>query len=558
MLRSSCSQWGDKPAILYAEKGLQQISYRELFGIVQRYAGVLRSIGLKAGDRVAIQSENCKEWVFVDWACRCSGVILVPLYPTLPADQSQYIVKDCRTEITISGSPEQAAKVADLPVKTYPLKGEGSIEELASKNEHPLSEAEWNELIDSVKPEDVATIIYTSGTTGVPKGAMLSQGSFTSTCEAIRGALPIGESDIFLSFLPMSHVYERFVGLTLSFSLGSTVAFSRSLKSLASEMVEIKPTIMACVPRFLEATRDRIIDASAKESPLKQKLFNMALEQGIKKNKGGFAPLAGVLDSLVGKKIRARTGGRMRFFVSGGAALPAHVADFYGAFGFTVLQGYGLTETTAVTSVNRPDNNHPDTVGEPIPGIEVSIAGDGEILVRGSSRMIGYYNLPKETAEALDSEGWFHTGDIGEFDGKLLKITDRKKDLLVLANGKNIAPQGIENKLRESALINEAVLFGDGNEFVYGLILPNWERLKAELKDDAGNTELAKKDSAKVLIKQEVDKVNKTLADFEKVKKHAILAAEFSVESGELTPSLKVKRRVVKEKYAKELAELSG
>jgi long-chain acyl-CoA synthetase len=560
MLRKSCAQWGDKPAILYSDKGFKAISYSELLLTVQRYAGVVKGLGLKRGDRITVQSENCKEWVFLDWACRTLGVILVPIYPTLPADQSQYIIKDCGSVLAIAGSEEQAVKSRGLAgVDTMFLReAVGSIEDLANKNVAPIDTATWNHEIDAADPEDVATIIYTSGTTGLPKGAMLPHRSFTFLVAAIRESLPITEADTFLSFLPMAHVYERFVGLTLVFGVGATVAFARSLKSLASDMVEVKPTIMACVPRFLEATRDRIIDTAAKDSPLKQKLFQMALRQGTLRAHGEFAPLAWILDALVGKKIRDRTGGRMRFFVSGGAALPPHVSDFYQAFGLLVIQGYGLTETTAVTSVNQPYRNRPGTVGPLIPGVEASIAADGEILVRGPARMIGYYNLPKETAEALDADGWFHTGDIGEFDGDCLKITDRKKDLLILANGKNVAPQSIENKLRESAFISEAVLFGDGNEFVYGLILPNWERVRAELKMSGSSAELAKDEAVRKLIKGEVDKVNKTVADFEKVKKHAILDADFSVESGELTPSLKVKRRVVKEKYASLLAELAG
>jgi len=560
MLRTTCEKWGEKAAILYPDKGFKAVSYRELLEIARSYAGVLRGLGLKAGDRIAVQSENCKEWVFLDWACRTMGVVLVPIYPTLPTDQSQYIVNDCGARVAVAGSPEQAAKCEGLAgVKTLLLRhAEGSIEDLVEKGATPITPEDWNAQIDAAKPDDVATIIYTSGTTGLPKGAMLSHRCFTFLCDSIYKDLPIRDTDVFLSFLPMSHVYERFVGLTLVFSVGATVALSRSLKSLASEIAEVKPTIMACVPRFLEATRDRIIDGSAKESPLNKKLFQMTLAQGTKKAHGKFAPLAGLLDGLVGKKIRDRMGGRIRFFVSGGAALPPHVSDFYRAFGLNIIQGYGLTETTAVTSVNHPDRNRPDTVGEPITGVEVKIAEDGEILVRGPERMIGYYNLPTETAEALDAEGWFHTGDIGTFDGQYLKITDRKKDLLILANGKNVAPQSIENKLRESPFINEAVLFGDGNEFVFGLILPNWERMKAELGDHSPNAELGKKEAARLLIKQEVDKVNKTLADYEKVKKHAIIDAEFTIESGELTPSLKVKRRVVKEKFQQVLAELSG
>ncbi len=557
VLRESCQKWGDKPAILYHDKGFKPVTYSALWQAVKTYAAALKALGLERGDRFVIQSENCKEWAFLDWASRTLGIILVPIYPTLPPDQSQYIAKDCGAQIAVAGSPEQAEKMKGLEnIKVVLLKDqEGSIADLATKSQ--ISEEEFNREIDMANPDEVATIIYTSGTTGLPKGAMLSHRCFTFLCDAIRATYPITEKDTFLSFLPMSHVYERFAD-TLVISIGATVAMSRSLKSLATEMIEVKPTIMACVPRFLEATMDRIIDAAAKGSPLQQKLFKLTLSQGTKKAHGEFAPLAGVLNSIVGKKIRERTGGSIRFFVSGGAALPPHVSDFYDSLGLLIIQGFGLTETTAVTSLNHPERNRPGTVGEPIPGVEVKIAEDGEILVRGPARMIGYFNLPKETEEAIDAEGWFHTGDIGAFDGASLKITDRKKDLLVLANGKNVAPQAIENKLRESPFISEAVLFGDGNEFVYGLVLPNWDRLRSELKLTGKNSEIADLEPVKQLIKQEVDKVNKTLADYEKVKRHGILDAEFSIESGELTPSLKVKRRVVKDKYAVQLRELAG
>ena len=298
---------------------------------------------------------------------------------------------------------------------------------------------------------------------------------------------------------------------------------------------------------------DKILDGVKKQPPLRQKLFRLALSQGTARAHGKFAPLAGVMDGLVGAKIRERTGGRIRFFVSGGAALPRHVADFYHAFGLTVLQGYGLTETTAATCVNHPDpaRNKPHTVGEPLPGVEVGLAADGEILVRGPSRMLGYYHLPEATAEAIDSEGWFHTGDIGEWEGPCLKITDRKKDILVLANGKNVAPQPIENLLRESPLIGEVVLFGDGHEYVYALVIPNFERLRAALgaTDAETDSHLAGRADARALVKAEIDRVNQGLADFEKVKRHAVLAATFSIETGELTPSLKVKRKVVREKF---------
>lgn len=563
MLRRSISRWPDRPAMMVPEgNAFRTITYKELGVLVRRYAGALKSLGLQKGDRICIQSENCYEWALTDWGCQSLGVVLVPIYPTLPADQSQYIVQDCEAKFVIAGNVEQAAKTQHIvSVKVVLLKGtDDSLDAMASRPGTELSEEDWNAHIDSIDPADIATFIYTSGTTGKPKGAMLQHRAFTWLCSEVKSCLPINENDTFLCFLPMSHVYERFAGQSLPISKGSCIAYAKSLASLANDMMKVKPTIMLCVPRFLEATREKILDGVKKKSGFNQKMFNLALSQGVTRARGGFAPLAGLLDKIVCSKIRERTGGRIRFFVSGGAALPQHVAEFYMAMGLTVLQGYGLTETTAASCVNHPDDNKYWTVGPPIKDVQVKVAEDGEILIRGYSVMKGYYNLPEETAAAIDAEGWFHTGDIGTWEGKHLKITDRKKDILVLANGKNVAPQPIENKIKESSYISEAVVFGDGSEYCYALIVPNFEKLKAEIESKGMKAptehEMADLDTVKALIKSEIDKVNKSLADFEKVKKWVLVHASFSVESGELTPSLKVKRKVVREKFASELASL--
>ncbi|MCA1996239.1 MAG: long-chain fatty acid--CoA ligase [Armatimonadetes bacterium] len=549
MLRNSCERHREKPAMLHHEGGaFRPMSYRRLWEEIGRYAAALRSLGVESGDRVNIQSENCVQWALAFWGCQRLGAIVVPIYPTLPAEMSRHIVRDCGARIVLAGSPEQAAKVEPLDdVRAVLLKGpQDSLSATAESWEGPVPEEE-------VRPDEIAMIIYTSGTTGLPKGAMLRHDSFTILCRSIREALPIRDTDVFLSFLPMSHVYEAVAGQVLPISVGATIAYAQSLRSLASDMVEVRPTIMLCVPRVLEAMRDRIVEAATKAPPLRRRLFQMALRQGSLRAQGRPAPLAGVLDRLVGAKIRERTGGRIRFFVSGGAALPPAVAEFYAAFRLMVLQGYGLTETTAVVSVNHPDDNRPHTVGPPIPCNEVKIAEDGEILFRGPARMVGYYNMPEETAAAIDEEGWFHTGDLGRFEDGSLVITDRKKDLIVLGNGKNVAPQPIENRLRESPLIADAVVVGDGRDHIAALIVPDFHALRqragaaaAKLSDQ----ELAESEAARTLIKAEVAKVNQELADYEKVKRHTILDHPFTIEGGELTPTMKVKRNVVRERYA--------
>lgn len=565
LLRTSCAEWGEKPAFLVRDQGdFEPVSYATLWDRACAYAAALGERGIRRGDRVAIQSENCCEWAQADWACQLLGAILVPIYPTLPPDQSRYIVADSESKLLLAGSEEQLDKHRDGEgVELLLLVGEGdSLDAQSQKLLGTLTNAVVDGWIEGTQPTDLATIIYTSGTTGAPKGAMLAHEGFTMLMESIVQSLPIDHNDRFLSFLPMSHVYERVAGQVLPISCGATIGFAGSLRSLPSDMKAVQPTVMLCVPRFLESIRDKVVEKASKAPLLRKKLFETAMVQLVRRYQGKSAPLAGLMDTLVASKVRALTGGKLRFFVSGGAALPTHVSEFFIAFGMPMLQGYGLTETTAATCINHPDDNHPDTVGPPLPGVEVRLAQDGEILVRGKSRMIGYWNHPEETAQAIDAEGWFHTGDIGAFEGPYLKITDRKKDILVLGNGKNVAPQPIENKLKESPLISEAVLFGDGMECVCALIVPDFDALTQAAADHglapAPPEQLIELDAVKQLIKREIDKVNKTLADFERVKKHRLLAATFSIEGGELTPTLKVRRKVVKEKYAAVLAELTG
>jgi long-chain acyl-CoA synthetase len=552
LLRASAGKFGDKPAMLAPDKdGFRPISYRELYDLAHRYAGVLRSFGLARGDRLVILSENAPEWAITDWACQTLGIVVVPIYPTLPADQAQYIVRDCEAKVVVAGDESQREKVAGLDeVRTILLKGaEDSLGARAARGEGEIPRDEWEREIDLAQPDDVCSFIYTSGTTGNPKGAMLEHGGFLWVCEAVLNNLPIDEKDTFLTFLPMSHVFERVDGQVLPISLGSTIAYSKNLMTLANDMANAKPTVMLVVPRFLEATREKILGAMEKAPPIRQRLFRMALAQGAKRFRGEFAPLAPVLDRLVGTKIRDRVGGRLRFFVAGGAALAPHVAEFYGAFGLKILQGYGLTESTGGVVVNHPDRNKYWTVGEVLPGVECKLAEDGEILFRGPAVMRGYHNLPEETEAAIDADGWLHTGDIGEFEGKHLKITDRKKDLIVLGNGKNVAPQPIENRLKASPLIQEAVLFGDGMDHVVALIVPQHEAVRTQLGRPE-NAPLAEDKEARALIKKEMERTNAELAPFEKVKKFELLEAPFSIESGELTPTLKVKRKVVRERFA--------
>ncbi len=554
-LTLTAGKFGDRPALMLPIKeGFQTVTYAEFLKKVQGYSQALQSLGVAKGDKVVIQSENCGEWMYFDYACSSLGAIVVAIYPTLPADQTQYIVTDCGAKIAFAGSKDHLAKMTPLDsVKVLPLTGEGSLDAMAS--ESSVDNAEWNARLEQVHPEDIYTFIYTSGTTGHPKGAILDHRAFLTVTKHAVPYLDLSEQDLFFSFLPFSHVFERVV-IHLVVGTGIGFAINNNLARLAPDIPKVRPTAMTAVPRFLESFRERVLDNVAKQKPIRQKLFHLALAQGVAKAQGRPAPLYPVLDKLVGAKIRERLGGRFRFFVAGGAALPKHVAEFYLGLGINVLQGYGLTETSGGSCVNHPTRNRYETVGEPI-GVEMKIAEDGEILFRGPTVMRGYYNLPEETAQAIDADGWFHTGDIGEMDGKQLRITDRKKDLIVLGNGKNVAPQPLENKIKESKFINEAVVLGDGMDHCIALIVPNADAVRAELSLPEHQS-LQGNEDARKLIKREIDAANKTFAHFEMIKKFAVIDAVFSIETGELTPTLKVKRKVIKERYAREIEELRG
>jgi long-chain acyl-CoA synthetase len=553
MLRKTAQTFGERDAFVTLGKDAITWNYRTVFDGALQYATALKQLGLKRGDRVSIIAENSPEFALVDWACHCMGFVVVPIYTSLPADQTQYILRDCEATLAVCGTAEFAKKAEGIDgLKVLLLKGEDSLDTLARTAAPPLSAIESE--IDAGNPEDACTIIYTSGTTGTPKGAVMPHRAFVHVCVAARDHIQLTENDRFLNFLPMSHIYEQVAGQALPVYLGATICFSKSLSALATEMKEFKPTIMLAVPRFLENLRERILGAVEKDKPIKQKLFHLFLSQGALHANGKFAPLYGVLDNLVGAKVRERTGNCLRFFVSGGAALEPTVAEFYSAVGLTVLQGYGLTETSGGTFVNKVENNKYWTVGEPLQ-METKIAPDGEILIRGPGLMLGYYNLPEESKAAIDPDGWFHTGDIGEFEGKNLKITDRKKDIIVLANGKNVAPQMIENKLKTSPFIQEAVVFGDKMDYCVALIVLNDESVRKKL-NIAEDVLLSENAETKALVKREIDTVNKGLASFEGVKKHAILDKPFTIEGGELTPTLKVKRRVVNQEYADLIASL--
>jgi long-chain acyl-CoA synthetase len=576
LLYESAERLGDATAFLRQGAGGEwaPVSHRRFLAEVQALGLALESLGLARGDRIAILSENRYEWALADFASLCLGAPDVPIYPTLPANQIRYVLADSETRAIFVSTAEQLEKVreirAELPALEHviafdPVAGDGGVLELDELLErgrgllNPETERGFRERARSAQPDDLATLIYTSGTTGEPKGVMLTHNNIHSNTRAVDRVLEIGTTDVALSFLPLSHIFERMVDYYL-FSKGCAIAHVKLLENVAVGFQEVRPTIAAGAPRVYDKIYNKVMSATG----LKQKIVRWARAVGMRWGEAklaGTAPGAGtalqhrLADKLVFSKLRARTGGRIRYFISGSAPLNPEVALFFYAAGLPILEGYGLTETSPVTNVNTATELRLGTVGKPIPGTEIRIAEDGEILVRGPQVMKGYYKKPEETAAVLEPDGWFHTGDIGEIDADgYLRITDRKKDLIVTAGGKNIAPQPIENLAKTNPFVGEAVLLGDRRPFPVLLVVPNYETLTVWGATagigPATQAELVQDDRVREKIEAEVFRTLDGLARYEMPKKIALIEREFSIERGELTPTMKVKRRVIESSYA--------
>jgi long-chain acyl-CoA synthetase len=589
IFQETIAKHGAKVALRYKDnKVFRDITYRELALRVREMASGLASLGVGQGDKVALLSENRPEWAITDLAVLSLGGIVVPIYPTLPAPQVAYIVGNSEAKALVVSDSKQLKKAIEarqevpslqllITMDAGPVSDDAHIQTFASilerGQEHPLSDKEYESHWKGVKPDDCASFVYTSGTTGDPKGAMLTHRNFVTNIDNsinffINDGERITENDVFLSFLPMCHAFERTTGYYLPIRAGASVAYCEGVRTLTEDMAATQPTLMVCVPRVYEAVMERILDSAKKQPEQKQRIFNNALKAGKAYAQAkGFAPILAIenfiYDKLVFGKIRERFGGRIRFFVSGGAALNSETAYFFRSLGTPIAEGYGMTESAPVMSVNPPNANKIGTVGRVIANGEFKIAADGEILYRGPNVMKGYWKNDAATAEVIDADGWLHTGDIGVLDSDgYLKITDRKKDIIVLANGKNVAPQPIEGEIKKSAFISEIVLIGDKQNVVTALVLPNKAKLtewaKASNLTFDSEEALLKIPEARKKIRQEIDAQSGALADYEKVKKFTLLPVTFSVESGELTPTLKIKRKVVLQKYAAEVAEMRG
>jgi long-chain acyl-CoA synthetase len=557
-------------------------SFAEFGRQVEAASRALVDLGITPGSHVGILSENRPEWAIADYACLTASCADVPVYPTVPSKQVEYILNDAGAVAAFVSDAEQLAKILEIRDRLPALRhviafdpglahdGVLSLADLLEQHIGRDPSPEWKTRALSVTPDDLATLIYTSGTTGNPKGVMLTHGNLTSNVVSGLEALDLQESDECLSFLPLSHVFERMAGHYCMLSAGVVINYAERIDTVSADMLERQPTVMLAVPRLYEKIYARVLDAALSGSGVKRRIFFWAkrtAERWVQLTLGGaptpssLAVKKAIADRLVFSRLRARTGGRIRFFVSGGAPLSADIARFFHAAGLPILEGYGLTETSPVIAVNTFRHTRLGTVGLPIEGVEVRIAPDGEILTRGPNVMRGYYRMPEATAEVLEPDGWFHTGDIGELDPDgYLKITDRKKDLIVTSGGKNIAPQPIENLLKTNRFVLNAVMLGDGRKYPIMLVVPEFDTLTAWAADQGFQVDdyesLVALTEVGDKMEGEVKKSLRDLAKFEVPKKLLLVTEDFTVENGLLTPTLKVKRRAVEQRHAETIEAL--
>jgi long-chain acyl-CoA synthetase len=554
-----------------AADGWRTISHQELLANVQAVADGLSALGVQRGERVGLLSENRPEWAQTDYALLCSGLLNVPLYPTLPANQLAFILNDAGARAVFVSNQELLDKIRECKPDTATLQHIIVFDELAGLREGELTyrrllelgrskpSSDFRERALRAQPEDVATIIYTSGTTGKPKGVVLTHNNLYTNVVAQNWMKPedIESDEATVSFLPLSHVFQRMVDYCL-YWLGFSIAYS-TIDNAVVALGEVKPTIVVAVPRVYEKVYERVLTATGAKRRLVLWARNIAIAWSDvvltgRKPSAALKFKHGIADKLVFSKLRNRLGGRLRFFVSGGAPLSVPIAKFFYGAGVLILEGYGLTEPSPVLAVNIPEAMRMGTVGRPIAATELTIAEDGEILARGPQIMQGYYNNPAATREAIDAEGWFHTGDIGDIDADgFLRITDRKKELIVTAGGKNIAPQPIQNLAKQSRYVGEALLIGDKRPFPILLVVPAFELLERwaqgrQLKWQTRDELIALKE-VQALYDEEVMRKLQSLARYEAPKKIVLLPREFDLNRGEITPKLSVRRRVVEESF---------
>lgn len=566
----------------------KRISGAEAIEKIRNITLGLANLGIKAGDKVAIISENRPEWSLTDLAILSLRAVNVPIYTTQAVEQIRYILEDSGAKMLfVSGkklykhaekaiqSVEHLEKIIFFDEDAKPEDDNRAltlteVEKIGIEAEKIDAES-FENLVKEIKPEDLATIIYTSGTTGEPKGVMLTHDNFVSNIVAISKGLPILNTDRSLAVLPLSHIFERTVFYVLC-SNGVAIHYCAAFENLAGHLQEVKPTIMTAVPRLFEQVYHKIVKKGRSAGGWKTSLFNWALEIGQeywtakdmrRKVSPALAAKHALASKLVFSKWREGVGGHLRFFVSGGAPLSKKLSYAFWAAGIPILQGYGMTEACIVCA-NRPDDNKVGSIGKPFEGIEMTIGEQGEILIRGRNVMKGYFNKPEETAKVLDAEGWYHTGDVGyrDEDGHFY-VTDRLKDLFKLSNGKYVAPLQVESLLKQSPLVAQAVVVGSGRKQVGALIVPDWDTLRQTLEEEGieaegSREELCENPYVVKRVQKDAIELTRELSEHERVKRVYLLPREFSIDKGEMTPTLKVKRSVIDEKYEEAIDEICG
>jgi len=566
LLLNSPSEWLQRPMLRYRDesgewRGLNRITVQQR---VLRLAAWLESQGVKPGDRVGILGHNSVPWFIADFAILRLGAVTVPAYFTDPAESVAYVFNDAGCKLILVEAGEQQQKLVGVEIKSVLFSGEGECVDSISRDE------QWDSGPKTVPPDRdaLATLIYTSGTTGSPKGVMLTHKNLLTDVAAGLGGVPVWPDDLFLSFLPVSHAFERTVGHFLVVSSGSEIAYAEDVTTLMRDMPEVKPTVMISVPRLYEKIYSGV-NAKMEASAVKKFLFDKAqalgmerfeLRQKGKELDGAKAVVWKVLDHLVNAKLREKMGGNLRLFVSGGAALSPAIARFLLAADITVLPGYGLTETSPVLSVNTEAMIKPESVGRALPGVNLKQADDGELLVRGPMVMSGYWNKPDETAAVLESDGWLHTGDIVEIDSEgFVKIVDRKKEIMVLTNGENVPPAIIEQHLAQDRVILQSMVIAENRSYVAALIVPDMDGMRLAWKKDHGGSLPVDWKTNSVMHHWMLERMRldeHDLPSYMQVKHFAFVEDEWTQANGMLTPTLKVKRRMICELHAAKIEGL--
>jgi len=552
----------------------QDLSWDTLRANIFEHARALLSLGIQPQERVAIMAPNSPEWAYIDLATMAIGGVSVPVYHTEGVDTLAYILKDSESHTLFIHSPliagELLERLDEVPACRHIVLLSGSLDhprvtnlEDFLKETTKVEDGKVHTLISQGSPEQLASIVYTSGTTGDPKGVMLTHGNLLSNIEGCAKLFDIGTDDTCLSFLPLSHVFERVDGYYFMLHKGAVIAYAESIDTVPSDLEAVKPTIVISVPRLFEKMFARVMERVTSGPWIRRKIFFGALAIGrrhadnvvAKAEDGpGLSVLMSAADHLVFSKLRERLGGRIRFFVSGGAPLPRNVNDFFLAAGLPIYEGYGLTETAAGIAANNEEALRPGTVGRPIEGTELRIAEDGEILIRGPGVFKGYWNNPDATGDVLGKDGWFHSGDIGELDADgFLTITDRKKDLIITAGGENIAPQNLENIFKSDKFIANAMVYGDRKSYITALLVPNFDNLEryARMKKLSylNHCDLIRQPRVIDLIRRRIDRLQSEMPSFQKVKRFTLISRDFTSEEGEVTPTMKIRRKVITEHF---------